>query len=198
MRRLLEDMALIKGKLKIGTADEIADVEKAEVKRVSEPEERKRRSEDRAEADRRARTQTEEEERRKKAETMAAEEELEHPERERQAAAALEQVEQEQERVISNRPPEKATHIEHVRCAARIMEAEKKRKKAEEDAKRVHHGVGVGGGWELVEGKAMRMVEVTTHFTTPLTEEKKKSLPEPIRMVLDLVAVKRRPQRLGI
>ena len=177
-RRLLEDMELIKGKLKIGTADEIAEVEKAESKRVSEAEERKRRSEDRAEADRRARTQREEEERRKKAEVMAPEEELKQQERERQAAAALEQVEKEQERVISERPPDKATHIEHVTWAERITEAEKKRKKAEEVAKRVHHGVGVGGGWEVVEGKAMRMVEVTTHFMTPLTEEEKKSLPE--------------------
>ena len=62
MRRLLEDMALIKGKLKIGMADEIAEVERAEVKRVSEAEERKRRSEDRAEADRKARTQRDKEE----------------------------------------------------------------------------------------------------------------------------------------
>ena len=60
MRRLLEDMVLIKGKLKIGTADEIAEVERPEVKRVSEAEERKRRSEDRAESDHRARTQREE------------------------------------------------------------------------------------------------------------------------------------------
>ena len=186
MRRLLEDMALVKGKLKIGTANEIAEVEKAEVKRVSEAEDWKRRSEDRAEADRRARTQREEEERRKKAESMAAEEELKQQERERQAAAALEQVEKEQERVISERPPEKATHIEHVTWAERITEAEKKRKQVEEDAKRVHHGVGVGGGWEVVEGKAMRMVEVTTYFTTPLTEEEKKSLPEKIRMVSDI------------
>ena len=90
MRRLLEDMALIKGKLKIGTADEIAEVERAEVKRVSEAEERKRRSEDRAEADRKARTQRDEEERRKRAENMAAEEEIKQQEREKQAAAALE------------------------------------------------------------------------------------------------------------
>ena len=60
MRRLLEDMVLIKGKLKIGTADEIVEVERPEVKRVSEAEERKRRSEDRAESDHRARTQREE------------------------------------------------------------------------------------------------------------------------------------------
>ena len=55
-------------------------------------------------------------------------------------------MEKEQERVISERPPEKATHIEHITWAERIIEAEKKRKKAEEDAKRVHHGVGVGEG----------------------------------------------------
>ena len=127
---------------------------------------------------------------------MAAEEELKQQERERQATAALEQVEKEQERVKSERPPEKATHIEYVTWAERITEAEKKRKQAEEDAKRVHHGVGVGGGWEVVEGKAMRTVEVTTHFTTPLTDEEKKSLPEKIRMVSDLVAVKRRAEGL--
>ena len=50
----------------------------------------------------------------------------------------------------------------------------------------------------MVEGKAIRMVEVTTHFTTPLTEEEKKSLLEKIRMVSDLVAVKRRAEGLGI
>ena len=49
-----------------------------------------------------------------------------------------------------------------------------------------------------MEGKAMRMVEVTTHFTTPLTEEEKKSLPKKIRMVSDLVAVKRRAEGLGM
>ena len=100
--------------------------------------------------------------------------------------------------MIFERPPEKATRIEHVTLAERIMEAEKKRQQAEEDAKRVHHGVGVGGGWAVVEGKAVRMVEVTTHFTTPLTEEEKKTLPEKIRMVSDLVAVKRRAEGLGM
>ena len=50
----------------------------------------------------------------------------------------------------------------------------------------------------MVEGKAMRMVEVTTHFTTPLTEEEKKSLPEKIRMVSDLVAVKGRAEGFGM
>ena len=198
IRRLLSDMALIKGKLKIGMTDEIAVAEKAEAKRISEAEERRRRSEDKGEADRRARSQREEEEKQKKAERMAAEEEAKQKEREEQAAAALEQVRKEQERVISERPPEKATHIEHITWAERITEAEKKRKQAEEDPKRVHHGVGVGGGWEVVEGKAMRMVEVTTHFVTPLTEEEKNSPPEKIRMVSDLVTIKRRAEGVGM
>ena len=43
--------------------------------------------------------------------------------------------------MISERPPKKATHIEHMTWAERITEAEKKSKQAEEDAKRVHHGV---------------------------------------------------------
>ena len=93
-RRQSEYMALIKGKSKIGRADEFAEVERAEVKRVSEAEERKRRFEDRAEADRRARAQREEEDKRKKVETKEAEEEVKQQKRERQAVAALEQVEQ--------------------------------------------------------------------------------------------------------
>ena len=43
----------------------------------------------------------------------------------------------------------------------------------------------------------MRMVEVTTYFTTPLTKEEKRSLLEKIRMVTDLVVVKRRAEGLG-
>ena len=50
----------------------------------------------------------------------------------------------------------------------------------------------------MVEGKAMRIVEVTIHFKTPLTEEEKKSLPEKIRLVLELVAVKRKAEGLGM
>ena len=76
MRKKLKDMALIKGKLKIGMGDEIAEVERAEVKRVSEAEERKKRSKDRARAHHKARTQRKEKERRRKTETMSAEEEL--------------------------------------------------------------------------------------------------------------------------
>ena len=44
----------------------------------------------------------------------------------------------------------------------------------------------------------MRMVEVTTYFTTPLTKEEKRSLLEKIRMVTDLVVVKRRAEGLGM
>ena len=95
-------------------------------------------------------------------------------------------MEKEQERVISERPTGKATHIEHVTWAKRNIEAEKKRKKAEENAKRVHYGVRVGGGWEGVEGKVTRMVEVTTHFTTLLIEEQKKSLPKKNRVISDV------------
>ena len=50
----------------------------------------------------------------------------------------------------------------------------------------------------MVERKAIPMVEVTTHLTTPLTKEEKKSCPKTIRMVSDLVAVKRRTEGLGM
>lgn len=73
-KRLLSDRALIKGKLKTGTTNEIVIVEEAEAKRVSEAEESKQRSEDGAEADRRTKTQIGEEETQKKAECKAAKE----------------------------------------------------------------------------------------------------------------------------
>ena len=47
------------------------------------------------------------------------------------------------------------------KCDFLLMEAEKKRKKPEEDAKRVRHGVGIGDGWEVLEGKTIRIVELT-------------------------------------
>lgn len=72
------------------------------------------------------------------------------------------------------------------------------RKKAEGDAMRVHKGVVAGGGWEVVEQKSMRMVEITTHFATPVIEEEKKSLHKKIRMVSDHMAVMRRAEGLRL
>lgn len=78
------------------------------------------------------------------------------------------------------------------------MEVERKRKKQVEDGKRVHYWVGVGVGWQVVEGKAIMMVEITTHFATPLTGVEMKSLPEKMGMVSNPVTVKRKAKRLGM
>lgn len=110
-------------------------------------------------------------------ESIATEEELKQQERKRQAPAILAQVEKEYERVIFEQPLHKAPHIGHVMWAERITGGEGMRKQVEEDSKRGYHVGGVGGRWEVVEEKAMRMVEVTMQFVTPLSEEKKKSIP---------------------
>lgn len=48
-----------------------------------------------------------------------------------------------------------------------------------------------------MEGKAIRLVEITTHLATPLTEVEKKSFLENLRMVSELVAVQRRAKGWG-
>ena len=45
----------------------------------------------------------------------------------------------------------------------------------------------IGSGWEVKEGKAMRIVEITTHFWSSLTDEEKKSIPEKVRTVNKLI-----------
>ena len=59
--------------------------------------------------------------------------------------------------------------------------------KLEEENKRPSQEVSTRSGWEVKEGKAMRTVEITTHFWSPLTDEEKKSLPEKVRRVNELI-----------
>ena len=58
--------------------------------------------------------------------------------------------------------------------------------------------VGVESGWEEVEGKAIKMVGITTNFAIPLTMEEEKSLTEKMRMVSNLIVVNRRAVELGM
>ena len=76
------------------------------------------------------------------------------------------------------------------------LDAEKK--KAEDEIGKAYHGVGIGSGWEVNEGKAMRVVEVTTHFWTPVTEEEKTKLPEKIGVVANLLAGLRKAEGKGV
>ena len=48
---------------------------------------------------------------------------------------------------------------------------EGKQKKALDEVGSAYQHVGIGSGWEVSEGKAIRMVEITTHFWTAITEE---------------------------
>ena len=46
----------------------------------------------------------------------------------------------------------------------------------------------------MSEGKAMRTVEITTHFWTVVTEEEKNKLPEKVGVVADLIGAKRQAE----
>ena len=50
----------------------------------------------------------------------------------------------------------------------------------------------------MSEGKAMRTVEITTHFWTAVTEEEKNKLPEKVAVVADLIGAKRRAEGRGV
>ena len=164
MVRMMEDMNLIKGKLGIGTVEEIAKAKRVEADKKKEAEERKKKTEDKNEVERKAKAQKEEEKRRKNAEELAAAEEEKQRKEKEQARAKVEQLQQEEERLVKERPTEDATPVEVKTWADVLAEAGKKKEAAEGEAKKAYHGVGIGSGWEVEEGKAMRTVEVTIHF----------------------------------
>ena len=77
-------------------------------------------------------------------------------------------------------------------------EAEEEQKKAVEEVGSAYKGVGIGSGWEVSEGKAMRMVEITTHFWMAVTEEEKNKLPEKVGVVADQIGAKRQAEGRGV
>ena len=104
----------------------------------------------------------------------------------------------EEERLVKEKPAENATPVEVKTWVGVLAEAEEKRKQAEEEVRKAYHGVGIGSGWEVNEGKAMRTVEVTAHFWTPVTEEEKTKLPEKIGVVANLLAGLRKAEGKGV
>ena len=50
----------------------------------------------------------------------------------------------------------------------------------------------------MSKGKAMRTVEITTHFWTAVMEEEKNKLPEKVGVVADLIGAKRRVEGRGV
>ena len=79
-----------------------------------------------------------------------------------------------------------------------VSEADEKQKKVVEEVGLVYHWVEIGSRWEVNEGKAMRMVEITTHSWTVVTEEEKSKLPEKVGVVADLIGAKRHVEGMGV
>ena len=169
-----------------------------EAEKKKEAEDRKRKTEDKNEAEQKAKAQKEEEKRRKNTEELAAAEEERQRKGEKQARAKVEQLKQEEERMLQERPAEDTTAVEMRRWADMLAETGKKREMAEEKVGKAYHGVGIGSGWEVNEGKAMRTVEVTTHFWTPVTEEEKTKLREKIGVVANLLVGLRKAEGKGV
>ena len=67
----------------------------------------------------------------------------------------------------------------------------------EEENKRPSQEVSTGSGWEVKRGKAMRTVEIITHFWSPLTGEEKKSILEKVRMVNEMIDTGRKIAEKG-
>ena len=158
MVRMMEDINLIKGKLGIGTVEEIAKAKKVEAEKKKEAEERKRKTEDKNEADRKAKAQKEEEKRRKNVEELTAAEEERQRKAEEQARAKVEQLKQDEARLLEEQPKENPMPVEVKKWAGVLAETGEKTKQAEEEVGKAYHRVGIGSGWEVNEGKAMRTV----------------------------------------
>ena len=132
------------------------------------------------------------------AEELATAEEEKQRKREEQARAMVEQLEKEKQRLAEEKPRDKSTPVEIITWVQMASEAEEKQKKAVEEVGSAYQGVGIGSGWEVSEGKAMRMVEITTHFWTAVTEEEKNKLPNKVGVVADLIEAKRRAEGRGV
>lgn len=79
------------------------------------------------------------------------------------------------------------TNEESMTCAERMSKGKGALQKQEEENQRPSQEVSTGSGWEVKEGKAMRVVEITTYLWSPLTDEAKKSLPDKFKMVNELI-----------
>ena len=94
---------------------------------------------------------------------------------------------EELERLVKEQPCMRSTSEETMTWAEGMSRGKETLQKLEEESKRPSQEVSTGVGWEVKEGKAMRAVEITTHFWSPLTEEEKKSLPKKVRTVSELI-----------
>ena len=102
------------------------------------------------------------------------------------------------ERILKEQPAGDATPVEVMTWAGVLAEAGKKREAVEEEVGKAYHGIRIGSGWEVNEGKAMRTVEVTMHFWTPVTEKEKTKLPKRIGVVANLLAGLRKVEGKGV
>ena len=177
MQRVEESMELVKGKLRVGTIEEIERAKKVEERKKREAEEKRRMETSKAEGIKKARAQKLMEEKRDKAEEAAMAEEKRQEEERTKKEETLKFQREELERRVKERPFMGSTSEETMTWAKRMSKGKETLQKLEEESKRQSQEVSTGSGWEVKEGNAMRAVEITTHFWSPLTEEEKKSLP---------------------
>ena len=187
MQRMEESMELVKGKLGVGTIEEIERAKKVEERKKREAEEKRRMETSKAEGIRKARAQKLMEEKRGKAEEAAMAEEKRQEEERTKKEETLKFQREELERLVKERSCMGSTCEETMTWAERMSKGKETLQKLEDESKRPSQEVSTGSGWEVKEGKTMRTVEITSHFWSPLTEEEKKSLPEKVRTVGELI-----------
>ena len=158
-----------------------------EERKKREVEEKRRMETSKVEGIKKARAQKLMEEKRDKAEEAAMAEEKRQEEERTKKEETLKFQREELERLVKERPCMGSTSKETMTWAERMSKGKETLQKLEEEIKRPSQEVSTGSGWEVKEGKAMRTVEITTHFWSPLTEEEKKSLPEKVRSVGELI-----------
>ena len=154
---------------------------------MREAEEKRRMETSKAEGINKAKAQKLMEEKSDKAEEAAMAEEKRQEEERTKKEETLKFQREELERLVKERPCMGSTSEETMTWAKRMSKGKETLQKLEEESKRPSQEVSTGSGWEVKEGKAMRAVESTTYFWSPLTEEEKKSLPEKVRTVSELI-----------
>ena len=85
--------------------------------------------------------------------------------------------------------------MEFITWAKMASKVDEKQKRGVKEVESAYQEVEIGSGWEVTKRKAMRMVEITTHFGTTVTEEEQGKLPKKVGVVADPISAKRRAER---
>lgn len=187
LEKMEEGMELVKGKLQVGTIEEIERAQKVEEGKQWEKEEKRKIELSKAEGIKKAKAQKLIEEKREKAEEAALAEETRQEEDKAKREQTLKFQREEIQRLVEERQCMGSTSEDTMTWAERMSKGKKTLQRLEEENKSPSQEVSTGSGWEVKKGKAMRSAEITTHFWSPLTEEEKKSLLDKVRTVSELI-----------